>query len=97
MTGGYMYILRCEDGTYYTGSTINLIWRFKEHQAGCGSGYTSIRLPVELIYFEAYDRISHAYYREKQIQGWTRKKKQALINGQIKELPQLAKKILRKF
>ena len=69
-----MYILRCVDNTYYTGSTIDLIRRLKEHTTGCGSRYTSIRLPVELIYFEAYDRISHAYYREKQIQDWTKEK-----------------------
>ena len=91
-----MYILVCFDETYYTGSTIDLEKRVLEHQNGIGANYTAKRLPVKLIYFEEYDRIDLAFYREKQIQGWSRKKKEALMNGKINELPLLAKKIFRK-
>jgi putative endonuclease len=51
---------------------------------------------VELVYFEIYQRIDFAYYREKQIQGWTRKKKLALINGEYTDLKFAAKKVFRK-
>jgi len=91
-----MYILECSDGSYYTGSTNDLSRRMTEHQGGCGANYTSRRLPVKLIYYEEYERIDVAFYREKQIQGWSRKKKKALIDGEHHLLPQLAKKIFRK-
>ncbi|HSF56159.1 MAG TPA: GIY-YIG nuclease family protein [Algoriphagus sp.] len=87
---GYMYILECCDGTYYTGSTNNLDLRLAQHQSGEGSNHTRNRLPIRLIYFEEYNRIDEAFYREKQVQGWTRKKKEALINGFEGELKRLA-------
>ncbi|KMQ65218.1 excinuclease ABC subunit C [Chryseobacterium angstadtii] len=87
---GWMYILLCSDGSYYTGSTNDLERRIEQHQAGNGSNHTKKRLPVKLIYFEEYDRIDLAFYREKQIQGWSRKKKEALINGEPELLPELA-------
>ena len=96
MTKGYMYILKCNDDTYYTGSTKNLEKRVLKHQDGRGANYTRKKLPVVLIYFEEYDRIDEAFYREKQIQGWSRKKKEALMNGQHNLLPVLAKKIFSK-
>lgn len=74
-----MYILLCSDGSYYTGSTNDLELRMKQHQAGEGANHTKNRLPVELIYFEEFQRIDKAFYREKQVQGWSRKKKEALI------------------
>ncbi|MBP8114838.1 MAG: GIY-YIG nuclease family protein [Chitinophagaceae bacterium] len=83
---GFMYILRCADDTYYVGSTKYLGERLLQHQNGQGSIYTQHRLPVELIYFEEFARIDHAFYREKQVQGWSRKKKQALMKGDIKIL-----------
>lgn len=86
----YMYILKCADGSYYTGSTTNLKRRLAEHQNGEGAKHTAKRLPVELVYCEFYDRVSDAFYREKQIQGWSRKKKQALISGDTNLLHQLA-------
>ena len=89
---GYMYILFCSNGQYYTGSTNNLERRLTEHQNGEGANFTRKHLPVELLYFEEFQRIDKAFYREKQIQGWSRKKKEALINGQTNELPKLAKK-----
>ncbi|MBT8303488.1 MAG: GIY-YIG nuclease family protein, partial [Bacteroidia bacterium] len=54
MTEGYMYILLCSDGSYYTGSTKNLEIRINEHQSGHGANYTKKRLPVKLIYYEQY-------------------------------------------
>ena len=92
---GYMYILECSDGSYYTGSTIDLKRRLLQHQLGEGANYTSKRLPVKLVYFEEYDRIDHAFYREKQVQKWSQVKKQALIYGITDALPVLALKIFR--
>ena len=83
---GYMYILLCADDTYYTGSTKNLELRLEQHQNGEGANYTSKRLPVKLLYWEEYNRIDTAFYREKKVQGWSRKKKEALIRGDIDDL-----------
>lgn len=87
---GWMYILECSDGTYYTGSTNNIELRFEQHQNGEGANYTKERLPVKLVYFEEHERIDFAFYREKQVQGWSRKKKEALINNMPEELHNLA-------
>ncbi len=87
---GYMYILLCSDGSYYTGSTIDLERRLTQHKNGKGANHTKNHLPVELVYYEEYQRIDEAFYREKQIQGWSRKKKEALINGKSELLPNLA-------
>ena len=86
-----MYILRCSDDSYYTGSTKNLEKRLWEHQSGLGTNHTKKRLPVKLVYYEEYDRVDEAFYREKQVQGWSRKKKEALINREFEKLPGLAK------
>ena len=77
---GWMYILECSDGTYYTGSTNNLDFRLAQHQNGEGAKHTQKRLPVKLVYCEEFETVDQAFYREKQIQGWSRKKKEALIN-----------------
>ena len=90
MKKGYTYILECSDGSYYTGSTIDLLKRFMEHQAGKGANHTKKRLPVKLIYFEEYPTVQEAFYREKQIQGWSRKKKEALIKSEYNKLKALA-------
>ncbi len=87
---GYMYILLCSNGSYYTGSTNNLELRLKQHQNGEGANHTKKYLPVTLVYYEEYQRVEDAFYREKQIQGWNRKKKEALINGDHNLLPELA-------
>lgn len=73
-----MYILKCADDSYYVGSTKNLDLRIAQHQSGKGSRYTSRRLPVELVYGEEYDRVADAYYREKQVQNWSRAKKRSI-------------------
>ncbi len=88
---GYAYILKCSNDLYYTGSTIDLEKRISEHQEGKGSNFTKKYLPIELIYVEEFNRIDEAFYREKQIQGWSRKKKEALISGQTNLLHELSK------
>ena len=88
---GYMYILLCNDGSYYTGSTNDLERRMEEHFSGQGSNHTKKHPPIKLLYYEEFQRIDEAFYREKQVQGWSRKKKEALINGQYEKLPELAK------
>ncbi|MFZ4464261.1 MAG: GIY-YIG nuclease family protein [Bacteroidales bacterium] len=88
---GYVYILLCSNGKYYTGSTIDLERRLAQHHNGEGSNFTRKNLPVELVYLEEFPRIDQAFYREKQIQGWGRKKKEALINGENMLLPELSK------
>lgn len=87
---GYMYILLCSDKSYYTGSKTHIELRFQQHQNGEGANHTKRRLPVELVYYEEYPRIDQAFYREKQVQGWSRKKKEALIKGTEELLPKLA-------
>jgi predicted GIY-YIG superfamily endonuclease len=91
----WMYILECADGSYYIGSTNNLKRRLLEHQEGRGARYTSRRLPVTLVYSEEFDHVVEAFEREKQVQNWSRAKREALINGNREFLPQLAKKKFR--
>jgi putative endonuclease len=86
----HMYMLECCDGSYYTGSTTNLELRLRQHQEGVGAQHTAKRLPVKLVYCEFFDRVADAFYREKQIQGWSRKKKEALMRCDDQALHQLA-------
>ena len=88
---GYMYILLCDDGSYYTGSTNNLELRLQQHFAGEGANHTKKHPPVKLLYYEEFDRIDEAFNREKQVQGWSRKKKEALINREYGKLPELSR------
>ena len=76
---GYFYILLCADGTFYVGSTRNLVRRLWEHRQGLGAEYTRTRLPVRLLYFEQYQRVSEAWGRERVVHGWMRSKKKKLI------------------
>lgn len=88
-----VYILRCRDGSYYTGLTKqNIEARVWEHNAGVYDGYTAKRLPVELVFTETYDRIIDAIARERQIKGWSRRKKEALIALNYEALPSLSKR-----
>ena len=87
---GFMYVLKCFNDLYYTGSTNNLNKRVAQHNAGEGSNFTKKHLPVKLVYFEEFKRIDEAFYREKQVQGWSRKKKEALINGETNLLHSLS-------
>lgn len=79
-----MYILQCANGAYYIGSTHNLELRLSQHQKGEGGKFTRQFLPVQLVYSEVFDCIEDASRREKQVQGWSRKKKIALIQGKFK-------------
>ncbi len=85
-----MYILRCVDGSYYTGSTKNLVRRLWQHQNGEGARHTAKRLPVTLVYAEAFDRVADAFKREKQVQKWSRAKKEALMQKDWDRLRVLA-------
>ena|SRR5690606_20392638 len=78
----YVYILKCSDGSYYTGITNNLEKRFIEHQSGLKKeSYTFRRRPLLLEFYQEFNDVLQAIYFEKKIKGWTRVKKQALING----------------
>lgn len=90
MRRGWMYILECADGSFYTGSTNDLDRRIEEHQNGEGANHTKKHLPVKLVYCEEYSRVETAYYREKQVQGWNRSKKEALIGGEYQKLTELS-------
>lgn len=96
MANSYTYILKCNDDSYYLGSTKDMGFRFWQHSNGNGAEYTSKRLPVQLVYIELFSRIDYAFYREHQIKGWTRKKKEALIQAETKSLKQLSKKQFKK-
>ena len=91
----YMYILECADGSYYVGSTRLLEDRLNQHQLGLGSSYTSKRLPVKLVWVEEHENVGAAFSREKQVQNWSRAKRDALIEGRFRDLPELAKKVFR--
>jgi len=86
-----MFLLECRDKTFYAGSTWNLDARLYQHQKGMLEGYTSRRLPVELVYSAYFDRIEDAYRFEKQVQGWSRAKRIALIEGRFDDLPGLSR------
>ncbi|WP_203338417.1 GIY-YIG nuclease family protein [Nocardioides limicola] len=88
----FTYILRCADESYYVGSTRDLQRRLWQHQQGLGSAYTKRRCPVELVWHAEFEHIGAAYTLEKQIQTWSRAKREALIRGAIDELPRLSRK-----
>ena len=86
-----VYMLRCRDGSYYVGSTSETLdRRINEHRAGVFKGYTSSRLPVRLVWSQEFDRITDAIAAERQIKGWSRAKKEALIRGDWNEIARLA-------
>ncbi|RUM08179.1 GIY-YIG nuclease family protein [Rhizobium chutanense] len=88
-----VYILRCSDGSYYTGLTKQEVEaRVWEHNSGTYDGYTAKRRPVELVFTETYDLIIDAIARERQIKGWSRRKKEALIAMDYEALPGLSKR-----
>ena len=87
----YVYILRCADGSYYVGSTrTSLEERLAQHDAGSFGGYTARRRPVVLVFQQDFDRITDAIAAERQIKGWSRVKKEALIRGDFRALRVLA-------
>ena len=84
----YLYILQCRDNSLYTGITNNLERRFKEHLKKT-THYTGYNPPIKILYKEIYQYKSEALKRETQIKGWTRKKKLALIKGDLGLLKRL--------
>ncbi len=88
----FVYILRCRDGRYYVGSTRgNLEKRVGEHNSGAFGGFTKSRRPVRLVFSQSFDRIVDAIAAERQLKGWSRLKKEALINGDLDRLVRLAR------
>jgi predicted GIY-YIG superfamily endonuclease len=87
----WVYILKCSDTTYYTGHTDNLEKRISEHQSGITAGYTSKRLPIRLVFSSEFHSRDEALARERQIKGWSRKKKEALMWDDWTEISRLAK------
>ena len=91
----WVYLLQCSDGSYYVGSTIDLESRISQHQLGLGAAYTRSRRPVQLAWAAEFTRVDQAYAFEKQVQGWSRRKRQALIEGRLDALPGLASRAWR--
>lgn len=94
MQGATIYILRCANGSYYTGITRrSLEERVSEHAQGLIKGcYTESRLPVELVFSEYYVRIDEAVAAERRIEGWSRAKKEAMMRVDFAALTSLAKR-----
>src|SRR5712691_9032762 len=91
--GSYLYIVRCANGSYYTGTARQgLEQRVAEHNSGTFDGFTAKRRPVVLIYSQWFDRITDAIAAERQIKGWSRAKKEALMRGDFGDLHALSKR-----
>ena len=89
----YVYMLRCNDGRYYVGSArAGLERRVAEHNSGLMGGSTKRRRPVTLVYHQEFQRISDAVAAERQIKGWSRAKKEALIRNDFTTIRTLAKR-----
>ena len=86
----WIYILECADRSYYTGCTTHLSQRIAQHESGFYKGFTSARLPVKLIWSEEFQDVRDAINAERQIKGWSRKKKEALMKGDFVLLHELA-------
>ena len=87
----HVYILKCSDSSYYTGSTSNLERRMSQHQIGLLKGYTSSRLPVELVWSAEFATEHEAFLCERQIKGWSRAKKEALMRGDFDAIHAIVK------
>jgi len=85
-----MYLLRCADGSYYAGSAVDLDARLHQHAAGEGAAYTRRRRPVSLVFSAEFATVAEAFAFEKQVQGWSRRKREALIRGDFTALPALS-------
>jgi len=88
----YVYILRCADGSFYVGSTDNLQARLKAHNNGRGAAYTFKHRPVRLVYSETFQSETDALKRERQVKRWSSGKKEALIQGDLKNLKHLSRR-----
>jgi len=92
----FVYILKCNDGSFYTVLTNNIEQRIAEHNNKQGGEYTALRTPVDVVFLESFPSKSEAIILERQIKGWSRKKKQALIEGNWSKIAHLAKKQFHK-
>ncbi|MCF7794228.1 MAG: GIY-YIG nuclease family protein [Candidatus Cloacimonetes bacterium] len=92
MKSYWVYILKCSDGSYYTGSTSDIEKRLSEHKLGFYKGYTKHKRPVKLVFSQNFTNPNDAVSAEQQIKGWTRAKKEALINADFDLLVILSKK-----
>jgi putative endonuclease len=93
MDGAYVYILICADGSYYTGTARDgLDRRIAEHNSGYFGGYTAKRRPVTLVFSQWFDRVVDAIAAERQIKGWSRAKKEAIIRGDLDMLRSLSRR-----
>ena len=91
--GAYVYIVPCADGSYYTGTARSgLDQRIAEHNAGHYGGFTAKRRPVTLVFSQWFERITDALAAERQLKGWSRAKKEALIRGNFDALRVLAQR-----
>jgi putative endonuclease len=90
----YVYMLRCADNSYYIGSATgdDLQPRIDQHNSGAFPGYTFRRRPVTLVWSEHFDRITDGIAAERQIKGWSRAKKEALIRGDWTAIRQLSRR-----
>jgi putative endonuclease len=88
----YVYILKCADRTFYVGMSNDPVTRFAAHLDGSASRFTSVRLPVEMVYVEELDSLQAAVARERQIKRWTRAKKEALVSGDKDSLRKLSRR-----
>ncbi|MDP2852228.1 MAG: GIY-YIG nuclease family protein [Gallionella sp.] len=87
----WVYILRCADGSYYTGHTDDLERRIAQHQIGEWEGYTASRRPVALAWSQEFVTREEALSAERQIKGWSRKKKEAMMCGDWPEVARLGR------
>ncbi len=86
----YVYILKCKNGQYYIGHTNNIDQRMSEHQLGLiKTCYTFKRRPVELVFLQVFDTRDNAFHAERQIKGWSRKKKEAFMQDNWQEIQRL--------
>jgi putative endonuclease len=87
----HVYILHCSDDSLYVGLTHDLEGRERSHNEGHGARHTLSRRPVRVVYSEPFDTLEAAARRERQIKGWSRVKKDALISGNTDRLKMLSR------
>ena len=98
MKSYYVYILKCSDNSYYTGITNDVERRINEHNDGLNPEcYTYKRRPVTLVFYQEFGEVEQATLFEKQVKGWIRKKKEAIINNQWELLPELSMNKEKRF
>ncbi len=82
----FVYIIQCDDGSFYTGITENIERRFQEHKEGKGGRYTFLHKPLKILFSENFNSLETALRRESQLKGWSRIKKIRLIKSQIQPM-----------